>query len=151
MKKVSLILAISVSFLLINCTNNSKKSQETTENVATTGITFFTGTFKEALTKAKAEHKNVFMDAYTTWCGPCKMMKQNTFPDPLVGKIFNKKFVSIAIDMEAGEGIELAQKYQVQGYPTLLFLDSDGNILKNELGYRDATGLIALGNEVVEK
>ena len=49
------------------------------------GIEFFEGTFKEALDKAKLEGKIVFVDAYTTWCGPCKRMSKNVFPKKEVG------------------------------------------------------------------
>jgi thioredoxin 1 len=151
MNKYCNVLIMSILFIQFSCTSNSNKANETQEHQSTTGINFFAGNFTEALSKAKAENKLVFMDAYTSWCGPCKMMKQNTFPDAMVGKVFNEKYVSVAIDMEAGEGIELAQKYQVQGYPTLLFLDAEGNIIKNELGYRDPAGLIALSNDIATK
>ena len=149
MKKLLNILIISALTVLFAC-NNAQKSAEgaSNEGATATGIQFFNGSFSEAKAKAKAENKKIFMDAYTSWCGPCKMMKQGTFPDPLVGKVFNDKFVSVAYDMEVGEGVELAEKFRVQGYPTLLFLDADGNVLSNELGYRDPAGLIALADKV---
>src|SRR5574343_1372641 len=80
------------------------------------GIVFFEGTWEEALQKAKAEKKLIFLDAYASWCGPCKMMKRRTFSDPKVGEQFNKYFISVAIDMEQGEGPELARKFQVDSY-----------------------------------
>lgn len=90
------------------------------------GIQFYKGKFKDALAKAKQENKLVFVDFYTTWCGPCKAMDANIFPDAKVGALFNKKFVAIKIDAEKGEGIQLASKYKVKGYPTLLYLAADG-------------------------
>lgn len=90
------------------------------------GIQFYKGKFKDALAKAKQENKLVFVDFYTTWCGPCKAMDANIFPDAKIGALFNKKFVAIKIDAEKGEGIQLASKYKVKGYPTLLYLAADG-------------------------
>ena len=108
----------------------------------TQGIKFDQGTFAEALAKAKAENKKVFMDCYTSWCGPCKKMAKNIFPLPQVGEYFNQHFISIKMDMEKGEGIELASKYNVKNFPTLLFMDTDGNVLHKRVGSTDASGLI---------
>ena len=92
----------------------------------TTGIQFFNGTFKEALAKAKKENKMVMMDCYTTWCGPCKMLKKQVFVDKALGDYMNEKYVCIAMDYENGEGPAVAQMYPVDGYPTLYFMDSAG-------------------------
>ena len=82
--------------------------------------------FDEALAAAKAEGKMVFVDCYTTWCGPCKMMTERVFPLKEVGDYLNGKFVCVKFDMEKGEGKELAAKYYVNSYPTFLVLTADG-------------------------
>ena len=89
------------------------------------------------------------MDAYASWCGPCKRMAANVFPKEDVGDFFNANFVNLKIDMEKGEGIDLRRKYGVSAYPTLLFLDSEGNVVSTARGARDANGLIALGQKAV--
>ena len=61
--------------------------------------------WQDVLAKAKKENKIVFVDAYTTWCGPCKWMAANIFPTKEVGDVFNASFVNAKIDMEKGEGI----------------------------------------------
>lgn len=106
----------------------------TLSNAKAQGITFEHGTFAEALAKAKAGKKMVFMDCYTTWCGPCKMMAKDVFPKDEVGQYMNSAFVSLKIDMEKGEGIELAKTYEVKAYPTLLFLDADGKVIHRVVG-----------------
>ena len=106
------------------------------------GIVFFEGTWEEALQKAKAEKKLIFLDAYASWCGPCKMMKRRTFSDPKVGEQFNKYFISVAIDMEQGEGPELARKFQVDSYPTLIFLQPDGKLITKAIGYHSPEELL---------
>jgi thiol:disulfide interchange protein len=109
-----------------------------------TGIRFFEGTWAEALAKAKAEKKPVFLDAYATWCGPCKMMERDVFTDPKVAAYFNEKFIAIRIDMEHGEGPALAKRLpSIDGYPSLLFFGSDGYLTKTILGSRNAEDFLA--------
>jgi len=109
------------------------------------GISFEHSTFKEVLAKAKAEKKLVFMDCFTTWCGPCKMMAKEIFPQPKVGEYMNANFVSIKMDMEKGEGIELAKTYNVNAYPTLLFMDADGKVVHRATGAEKAEDFIEQG------
>ena len=125
MKKIFILIAIFVS-----------------GNVFSQGIEFEHGTFDEALEKAKKENKLIFMDCYTTWCGPCKWLAKNIFTQEKVGDYFNKNFVNVKMDMEKGEGIVLNKKYGVQAYPTLLFIDSNGNEVQKLLGGMKAEELI---------
>lgn len=80
----------------------------------------------EALAKAKAENKLVFMDCYTSWCGPCKWMATEIFPQKEAGDYFNPKFISVKYDMEKGEGLKLKDKYKPSGYPTFFIIRPDG-------------------------
>ncbi len=98
------------------------------------GVNFFEGSFRQALAKAKKENKMVMLDAYTTWCGPCKVLKNRVFPNKELGNYINEHFVSIGVDMEAGEGPALANMYPIEGYPTILFLDASGKVKKKILG-----------------
>lgn len=109
------------------------------------GINFETSDFQSALDKAKAENKLVFMDAYTTWCGPCKWMAKNVFTDEAVGTYFNDKFINVKMDMEKGEGIDLAKRYEVKAYPTLLFIDGNGDLVHQSRGSRPAEDFVDLG------
>lgn len=80
--------------------------------------------YKEALTAAQHENKLVFMDFYTDWCGPCKMMMREVFPQKSVGDYMNKTFVAIKVNAEKDDGVELAKKYQVKAYPTFVIIDA---------------------------
>lgn len=113
------------------------------------GIEFFHGTFNEALQKAKSENKLVFVDAYTTWCGPCRWMAVNTFTDAAVGEYFNEHFVSLKLDMERGEGPDFARKYRVMAYPTLLFMDGTGQVVKKSMGAKKAAEFLKEGQAAI--
>lgn len=101
------------------------------------GIQFSDLSFDEALKKAKEEKKLVFMDCYTTWCGPCKLMSDQVFNRKEVGDYFNKHFINLKRDMEKGEGKLLAERYGVDAFPTMFLLDSNGNVVYKLLGAQD--------------
>lgn len=114
---------------------------------AQTGIKFEHDSWGAVIAKAKAENKVIFLDAYTAWCGPCKMLQANVFPDASLGDYFNENFISAKIDMEKGEGLEIAKKYIIRGYPTLLFIDPNSEkVVHKVLGYRGVEELKAVGH-----
>src|SRR5574344_209248 len=122
MKKI-LVLAVLAMFSIASFAQN--------------GVKWETTSLKEVLNKAKNNKKGpkiVFMDCYTTWCGPCKHMANVVFPTKEAGDYFNKNFVNFKCDMEKGEGLELAKKYNIKAYPTFLILDGDGNEIGRILG-----------------
>lgn len=108
-------------------------------------IAFEHVSFKQLKEKAAETNKLIFIDAYTTWCGPCKYMAKNVFTNDTVADYYNANFINAKIDMEKGEGIELAKQYNVNCYPTLLYIDANGNIVHRESSAMDAHNFIELG------
>lgn len=101
------------------------------------GLTLATGTvtaqtnfrnidFNEALKQSQAENKLVFIDFYTDWCGPCRKMSKEVFPQKQVGDFFNAQFVCIKLNAEK-EGKALAQQFNIKAYPTFIIADQQGN------------------------
>lgn len=117
--------------------------------IASAQINFVSEEWMKAKKQAQAENKIVFVDAYTTWCGPCKWMAKNVFTDPGVGEFFNENFVNLKLDMEKGEGLQFAQEYQVNAYPTLLFLAGDGTLLHKHLGAIPADQFLMVGQDAM--
>jgi len=152
MKKLLLIPVMIWSSILTESQIDSpayKPNDLTIERppVKSKSITFIENTYSIALKKAKAEHKYIFVDAYATWCGPCRQLKNTTFKDSQAADFFNKNFVNLSVDMEKGEGVDLASKWEVQEYPTLLILDENGKVLLRSIGYLDAIQLRAFGKK----
>jgi thiol-disulfide isomerase/thioredoxin len=132
MKKLKLVLFVGIVMMFLS------------SNVKAQGIEFFHGTFAEAQVKAKKEGKQIFMDFYTSWCGPCKVMAKKFFTLESVGKVYNKKYICLKIDAEKGEGPEIAKKYGVKVYPTLVFADASGKELKTVKGMQNDKQLLEL-------
>jgi thiol-disulfide isomerase/thioredoxin len=114
------------------------------------GITFQQSSWSQLLAKAKTEKKIIFLDAYASWCGPCKKMSADVFTTQEAGNFFNRNFINAKIDMESGEGPGLADKYDVGAYPTLLFINSDGKLLHKAIGYLDTDEFIATGLDALD-
>ena len=147
MKRIAFLLTM----LLIAYISFAGSSASDTKTEKETGIQFHEGTWKEALQKAKKEEKPVFLDISASWCGPCKMLKSRTFPNDEVGEFYNTNFVNVMVDGEKGEGIELARKYKIRGYPALIFLDSNGKVIAQTAGYRNPDQFIDIGKQVINR
>lgn len=104
--------------------------------------------FKEIIAKAKKENKLVFIDAYASWCGPCKMMERNIFTKKSVGDYYNANFINARFDMEKGEGREIAAKFGVRSYPTYLFLNGDGELISQNYGYMEESMFLSMAQDI---
>lgn len=112
------------------------------------GIEFYQGTLKEAKGLALTQNKLIFVDAYASWCGPCKTMSKRVFTQKEAGDYFNEHFVNLKIDMEKGEGPSLARKFNIRAYPTLIILDRQGQIINYIVGYQNIDDLLNFARSV---
>jgi len=128
-----------------------------------TGIIFEQNkNWKAVLALAKAENKYVFVDCFTTWCGPCQAMTKNIFPIKEVGNFFNARFINVKFQFDSTlhdlEGIKreyqdaafIKSEYQVNGYPTYLFFNPSGELVHRELGACNANEFIARGTNALD-
>lgn len=115
------------------------------------GITFIEQDWDKALKTAQSQNKLVFLDIYATWCGPCKMLKQYTFTDAKVGEFFNKNFINVSVDGEKGVGPGLAEKFAIEGYPTLIVADASGKPVLVTAGYLPSDVLLNFANEALKR
>lgn len=115
------------------------------------GIDFFEGSWEEALELAKKEDKLIFVDCYAVWCGPCRRMSNNVFPDPKAGAFFNENFINLKLDMEKSPGLRFRKSYPVSAFPTLYFIDKEGEVVLSVTGGRDVNGLIQLGGQALAR
>jgi thiol-disulfide isomerase/thioredoxin len=115
---------------------------------ASAQIEFFHGTLDEALAKGAQEGKPVFVDVYAKWCGPCKQMAATAFVDNDVSVFYNSNYVSLKLDGETEHGRTVMNKYQITAYPTLLYFNKDGALVKKEVGGQSAGSLLKIGKLV---
>ncbi|MCO5260987.1 MAG: thioredoxin family protein [Crocinitomicaceae bacterium] len=114
------------------------------------GIKFMNLTYDEAIKLSAQTGKPIFIDCYTEWCGPCKMLSKNTFTDSNVGNFFNKNFINIKIEMEKdADGPNLARMFRVRAYPTMLYVNGKGELIKQSLGYVTPDQLLSVATQVI--
>lgn len=99
--------------------------------------------------KAARENKMIFFDAYTTWCGPCKYLEESVYSDQSVAEYFNANYINVKFDMEDGEGLDLAEEFEISSYPTLLFFSPEGKLVHKYIGAMKAPDFIQLGREAM--
>ena len=103
-------------------------------------VVFFEGSWEELNAAAAAQNKYIMVDAYTDWCGPCKQMDKMMFHDNAeVAAVMNENFISYKIDCERDFGLVFSRKFKVAGYPTLLFFNSNGQLIDRQMGFEPVT------------
>lgn len=112
-------------------------------------VDFLYNNLAKAKRTAAKENKLIFVDGYTTWCGPCKWMDAEVFANPTVAKFFNNSFVNLKMDLEDGEGIDFANTYIAEAYPTFYFLSPEGELLHKALGAFDPQSLMAIAYDAL--
>ena len=106
-----------------------------TANIAHSQIDFKPGTLSDVMLMAKDQKKVLMVDVMTEWCKWCVELDNKVYSKPEIGDIANVNQINFKIDAEKGEGIDFAKKYKITGYPTILFLDADGNEIDRIVGY----------------
>jgi thioredoxin-related protein len=147
MKKINLI---TLSFFFISLATSAQ------------GVNFIENlSWEQIKTKAKTDNKYIFVDAYTTWCKPCKVMSEKTFPLEEVGDAINPRFIALKVQMNQtaadndqiknwySTAKEMEKKYYVAAYPTILFFSPDGKLIHRSVGYKDGQELIDQANTAI--
>ena len=97
-------------------------------------INFQNLSIEEAKEKATAENKKIFIDVFTTWCGPCKVIDRDVFKAKEIGDRMNPDYISIKIDAENHPDNLKVRAYGIPGYPTMLIIDGNGIELQRIIG-----------------
>lgn len=113
------------------------------------GIEFFEGTLEELMAHAKQTEKAIFIDAYTPWCGPCKLMEKKVFVLPEVSDFYNNFYISYKLNMESSEGVAFAKAHGVNVYPTYLYLNANGEEKKRAIGACQPNKFVAEAREAL--
>lgn len=93
----------------------------------------------------------IFIDAYTSWCGPCKWMVKEVFTKDEVADYYNKHFVCVKYDVEKDKAIPMNNPYGINSYPTFLYLTPDGQVVHKTVGSCKPGEFVGLGERAADK
>lgn len=145
------VLAIMCLFFVSSCASNKKPATSTTpeDNLAVHFIK--NSTLTDVVEKAEREGKVVFLDVYTDWCLPCKLMTEEVYSRQDVGDFMNDNFVNYKVNAEKGNGPDMTVLYNIQSFPGLLFLDHNGRVLEQKEGAALQRELTEMANRALGK
>jgi len=134
------------------------------QNEGQSGIRFENlPTWNAVLAKAKQEGKYVFVDCFTTWCGPCKRMDKDIYPIDSIGKFFDEHFISIKVQMDSSatadneairswyaDAHQIQREYKVSSFPSYLFFSPDGKLVHRSMAYKDSKNFSILAHNAID-
>jgi thioredoxin-like negative regulator of GroEL len=97
--------------------------------------------FEQLVKETSAAHQPIVLEAFTSWCKPCKLMEQQVFSNPAV-KTALKQVRLARYDTERGDGVEVARRFEISTWPTVLVLTPDGTLV-GKIGSQEAASFIA--------
>lgn len=112
-------------------------------------------TWTKVIQKAKEENKYLFVDAFATWCGPCKYMSAKIFTQDNVGALFNSSFINVKVQMDStskdneevkkwyADAKKMAEQYNINVYPTYLFFNPEGKLVHRLVGSMEAEAFLS--------
>lgn len=150
MKNMISVIILCMPVLILNA-QNDEKGVEWSTNLS----------WDQVKQMAKKENKFIFVDAFATWCGPCKAMDMQVYTNDTVGNYFNEKFVSVKVQMDKAtrdndyvkswytDAENIRNQYKVESYPTYIFLSPDGTIVHKDNGFKKPEDLIAIAKSAL--
>lgn len=142
---------LMISLIALTSCNSSKKTTAR-KKAKPQGIKFIESkSYDNVLSLAQAQNKPIIVDFYTTWCAPCKWLEQDVFEQKQVSNYYNKNFINYKVNAEDFDGVELAQKFKVQGFPTIVFLNQAGDVINTHTGNTTPSNFMNLGRDAVQR
>jgi thiol-disulfide isomerase/thioredoxin len=130
---------------------------------ADSGMHFTHGlSWKKVKEKARAENKFIFVDAFTTWCGPCRVMAKTIFPLASVGNFYNENYINLKVQLDTtsrdneevkswyADAHEIMKSYKVNVFPTYLFFSPGGKLVHRAVGSSEAEAFISKGKDALD-
>lgn len=151
MKRILFSLAV-MALIFQSCGGSFFNGSSSARNreASTSAIYFETTKYEKVLAMAQEEQKPVFVDFYTDWCAPCKWMDKDAFQNESAARYFNKNMISIKLNAEEGEGVELSEKFNIKAVPTLIYLRPNGTEIERHIGQASASSIISMAKKAVK-
>jgi thioredoxin 1 len=133
MKKTIVLTTLTLLFSFGATSNVSAQKNSSTN--------FFKGSYDEVLREAKKQNKSVLLDFYAAWCSPCQRLDRETFANKDFAQYANQNILVYKVDIESFDGMEIAEKFGVDVFPSMLLMDAKKRKIASYKGFYEANFL----------
>lgn len=126
--KLKVLSFLGIALISLTSYKNDKKNY-------VSEVRFYDGSYDELLRESKKLKKPIILDFWATWCIPCRKMENETFADPDFAAYINKNFLVYKVNIDTFEGMDIADKYSIDAYPTLILLDAKNKYIDRYKGF----------------
>ncbi|RYU95571.1 thioredoxin family protein [Emticicia agri] len=126
--KLKVLSLLGIALFTLASYKNDKK-------IESGEVRFYDGSYDELLRESKKLKKPIILDFWATWCIPCRKMEKETFADPDFAAYINKNFLVYKVNIDTFDGMDIADRYNIDAYPTLVLLDSKNKYINRYKGF----------------
>jgi len=150
--KLNLSILALLSLLFVGSCASKKETVKTVTPEDNLAVHFIkNSSLTDVVAKAEREGKVIFLDVYTDWCLPCKLMTEDVYTNEDIGDFMNEHFINYKVNAEKGNGPDMTVLYNIQSFPGLFFLDHNGRVLEQKEGAAYHKELKEMANRALAK
>jgi len=138
---VAVVAMLLAALAVARWPKGSGTGEAAAEPAAQAGRIAWLTSLPEALEAARTQHKPILIDFFATWCGPCRLLDEETWPQAEVVAAASN-YVAVRLDVDANQ--QVAAQFGVTGIPTVVFLDASGKEKDRSVGFVDAAAMLEL-------